>query len=109
MSFEDEFPSLKSFEIDCRDMIKDIKTQEIGEEIIKRLQIKVTEQVQKHCLDKSKVLAAINEGWTIFSKDESDKVLVAQVIKQYKEWIKEKLDLASQSLSKTKQKEAIRK
>ena len=56
--FRKEFPSLKEFYIDCRDIAVDPTRKAIIEEVIKRIEIRVAEEVRKHCLDKQKVKEA---------------------------------------------------
>lgn len=53
--FKKLFPSLKDFDIDCRDLNLSIHEQEIVEEVILRLSRKMTKEVEEACLDKQRV------------------------------------------------------
>jgi len=60
-SFDELFPELEEFEIDCRDIIEDFATHSLVKNVIHRVQTRVSEEVKKHCLSKQRVSEAIEK------------------------------------------------
>ncbi len=63
MKFKEDFPSLKDFDLDCSDIIADFAQHSLVESVIKRVQLRIEEQIKQHLLDKQKVIEKIDEIW----------------------------------------------
>lgn len=61
-NFEEQFPSLKDFDVNCKDLVHNMKDHFLLKNVINRINTEVEVQLEECCLDKQRVKQVISKN-----------------------------------------------